>query len=1208
MPTTPPPAASPAPLAAAPAPSAAPTAAPEPPLFDRIPWTLVIVIAIIVIVVAVAIWLGVRWWRRRNTAARPAAQPAAQPAIGGQLAAVWSRFYRRLPARARHFPTVLVMGLAGSGKSHLIDARVDWRSQANQFFPSSVDSPLLQLYLGSDVVVHELAATLLHDIRRGARRALARLWRHLGPSATIVVVVDARALSTTPPDTLRELAQLVRGKIGALPARCRAGVEVRVCLSHMDQIDGYEELVAVVGAHHRALDITALGERSADAAGVFAAAQALMARYDANLAYGLAHRTSDAFARLVGFYSRFPVLLTQLAPLLRSLRGDAPDQPHYTPSDLFLAAVVPDSHVGDPFAVDHSMVAASIAHQRRVHRLAGLSAVAGGLAVVGALMWWHDTRLTVAETEITRYSGEVTGPNKPGEARARKAGAELARMHRSERLWLGHSFLERKRVLEQQFAKALRDQYVLPKLRVWTVNRSTMLYLVALLYASDDNGLRALIRENLDLWASKVELPSDVVTAYLDVSRERYETMEWFDPVYSGSDAQSYIFERIKPMYEQPQRLSQAQLDALKGNPPQLYDEREYAVRASVVDLLHAEVALATHPPIAKLLASPLGLSEWVQTNLTALRGITAAMARNQLAPVTPRTLGQLGTELERILSVPSTGTEVYRLSRETAGNPESLTFDVAAWHRKLAEASAALTIAGVRDRNLADPDQALGFFPAGEAPRKVGIGAGAQGATRELPDEYTAATFARQVAPALDFITTRAGGLGLSLEEQAVLGGLYREQIEDYASRYARALHDYYHSFHFEPGSEDALPFALTAMVQPSSWFLRFLTTVSSNATPALGDGTYYAVMADRLSEFRTLSALLAPAKGTIPGLQPYQQIIDELAVALAPVAPAPAAPDDGAAAIPATLASSLSRTGGVALNKLTGADKDRRIQISGWLTGANVDSDLHAPFLAAVDAVYAYGNSAVNRAVHQAWNAELYPLISPLLARSPFRPGARSDVAIAELDAVLRAQGKQPGAFWTGFARWLAPVTALRSGRYQWLAGVSGPPRALDTINDLARLSRALWDAEGDPSALPIEIVPQPLDAAPSDGRVPILAYLRSGASAVYAFNQRPGPSTLALQWWDQGVTSIIIKLRKPGSADTEIYSIDESESPFSLFRLLCRARRPGSRSGQPTPATCEPGRGPRIWDIPITAATTRTVTLTLDTDPWALFHIAH
>jgi hypothetical protein len=285
---------------------------------------------------------------------------------------------------------------------------------------------------------------------------------------------------------------------------------------------------------------------------------------------------------------------------------------------------------------------------------------------------------------------------------------------------------------------------------------------------------------------------------------------------------------------------------------------------------------------------------------------------------------------------------------------------------------------------------------------------------------------------------------------------------------------------------------------------------------------------------------------------------------------------------------------------------DKDRLAQVSGWLTGANVERNLHAPFLAPVEAVYALGTSAINRAIGQAWSNELSPLIAPVLVKFPFHAGARGDVATADLEAVLRAQGKQPGSFWTTFQRWLAPLTVSRSGRYQWLGGVSGSAGILATINDLARLSRALWDADGNPSALPIEITPQPLDASPAGGRVPTLAYLRSGASAVYAFNQRPGPSTLALQWWDQGVSSLIIKMSKPGTTDTATYSIDESESPFSFFRLLCRARRPGAQRAQATGATCEPRRGPRVWDIPLDGAATRSVTLTLDTDPWALFQI--
>ena len=259
--TTTPAAAAPAPASPAPA-AAAPTPVvpPLPSWFERIPWIPILIVFLVLVVLALAIWLVLRWRRRRAEG-----PTTSDPGPGRQLADVWRPFYRRLPARAHHFPTVIVMGDAGAGKSQLINARIDWRGQANQFFPSVVDSPHLQLYLGSGVVVHELAAPLLRDTRRATRRALVQLWRNLGPSATVVVAVDARTLATTPPDNLRELAELVRGKIGALPARCRAAISVRVCLTHLDQIDGYDELVAVIGTQHGPLDVRALGDRLTDA-------------------------------------------------------------------------------------------------------------------------------------------------------------------------------------------------------------------------------------------------------------------------------------------------------------------------------------------------------------------------------------------------------------------------------------------------------------------------------------------------------------------------------------------------------------------------------------------------------------------------------------------------------------------------------------------------------------------------------------------------------------------------------------------------------------------------------------------------------------------------------------------------------------------------------------------------------------------------------
>ena len=1171
---------------------------PLPSWFERIPWIPILVIVLALVVLALAIWLFVRWRRRRADA-----PSTSDPGPGRQLADAWRPFYHRLPARARHFPTVIVMGDAGAGKSQLINARIDWRGQANQFFPSSVDSPHLQLYLGSGVVVHELSAPVLRDTRRATRRALVRMWRNLGPSATVVVAVDARTLATTPPDNLRELAELVRGKLGALPARCRAAIAVRICLTHLDQIDGYDELVAVIGAQHGPLDVHALGDRLTDARAVSAAARELVARLDGNLAYGLVHRPSDGFARLIGFYTAFPVVLSQLAPLLHTLTGESADHPHYPPAGLYLSSSAPDHHVGDPFLVDRDLVAYSIAHQRRFHLRASLAVAAAGLSLVGALMWRQYREVTAAQVAVADYDDRVTLGRGPGEPKAHEVATALAHMYIGERLWIGRTFAARKRELEDTFADHMRTQYILPKLENLTTktqaDRATTMYVVALLYASEDNGLEQLIRDNLPFWVSKLNLSLTVVSTYLDLNQDQYAATIEFAPMYTGADWQGYVFDQLKPLYDQTAPLTQPQLDALEHDAPVLFDAREYEIRRHVIALLSARLELATQPSIKALIDSPLGVSDWVESNIDALSGISAAVTRSQLTPASPHTLGELARDLERILATPATGREVHHLSRTQSAQTESFAFDVATWSRKLAQSSAALMIANAH-ATLARPDEALGFFAAGAAAGATASDSSTQGPSASLPSVYTAAAFAQHVAPALDFITTRAAGLGLSPDDQATLADLFHTQIADYAGRYAGALRAYYTSFRFDPGSEAALPFTLTAMMQPSSWFLRFLTTVATNAAPALGDGAYYQVMADNLQDFRALAELLAPAKGTIPGIAWYQQLITQLATALEPAAPGATAPAAGEPG----LATTLSPSGLLMLNKLTGADKDKVAQINGWLAGANVQADLASPFLAAVQAVYGFGLRDLDRAVGQAWANEMSPVITPILTRFPFQPGATDEVAVADLEAVLRAQGKQPGSFWTRFARWLAPVTVAHNGRYQWLGDVTGPAGTLDTINALARLSRALWDADGNPAALPVDVTPLPLDATPIAGRVPTMASLTAGAAAVYAFNQRPRPSTLALSWWDQGASSILVRLIKPGTTDTVTYSIDESGSAFSFYRLLCRAHSPNRAVAR----SCNAARGPLVWDVPLGGVATRPITLTLDTDPWALFHIGH
>ena len=139
------------------------------------------------------------------------------------LEEIWSKFLARLPRASRplvaRYPSVIVMGPAGAGKSQLIRSFVDWQGQTSLFLPSYTPDPLLQIYLGSHAVVQEVSATLLQQPSRESHEAFRRLWKTSLSAArppTVVVVLKISTLQTSSPDVIRQQAQLVRGKINLL--------------------------------------------------------------------------------------------------------------------------------------------------------------------------------------------------------------------------------------------------------------------------------------------------------------------------------------------------------------------------------------------------------------------------------------------------------------------------------------------------------------------------------------------------------------------------------------------------------------------------------------------------------------------------------------------------------------------------------------------------------------------------------------------------------------------------------------------------------------------------------------------------------------------------------------------------------------------------------------------------------------------------------
>ena len=112
-----------------------------------------------------------------------------------------------------------------------------------------------------------------------------------------VIALDVRWLADTPPDEQRRMAQLLRGKLNIMSEACGAPVETRLCLTHMDGLEGFEDFARMLRQHGVpcTFDIPKHGEEER--------LGSLLEGQEQYLALGLTSLPVDAFERLERFYS-----------------------------------------------------------------------------------------------------------------------------------------------------------------------------------------------------------------------------------------------------------------------------------------------------------------------------------------------------------------------------------------------------------------------------------------------------------------------------------------------------------------------------------------------------------------------------------------------------------------------------------------------------------------------------------------------------------------------------------------------------------------------------------------------------------------------------------------------------------------------------------------------------------------------------------------
>lgn len=1138
---------------------------------------LKIALVLLPLLLLLAAFLGFRWWRKRKAPSQPEDKPnkSDKPLTRRTLLSIWKRFLIELPWRYHEAvmtcPGVVVIGPPGAGKSTLIDTQVDWRGQSSQFLPSLTDESLLQIYLGSEVVVQELSSTLLEDGSKQARKALLALWRHsfARRDPAIVVVLDVRMLATLTPDELRRYAQLARGKINLLSELRQRPIKARLCFTHMDQVPGYSDFARLLSQHH-----VPLGSEFATGKSISGG----LLGYTQYLPLALTSLPVDAFERVVQFLARIQELLAPADPLVEALLGDTALSLAPAGDRLFLFSPVVEEQTANLFHGVEGAASSGVLPPSRLHLYRCAAAFLLGFLPLTGIYLYHSSRLLDAQAAIQSLEREVrtaTGPaaiKSPAESvEVKEALIESQRaikaLNSSERIWplLSSSSRTYKSKLRERLTTAVRNAYLIPAVVQCGAHceRQPVLYTLGLIYAARDSELGRIITPQTNLWSDILKIPEIVVQTYLDNSEVPYRdrvtvsllppTQEENTPITRFGHWQTYL-SRLDRVFEQA-RMTNSELAELQATSEELFtaleDARRFAAAERVFQLLSREA------PIDMVALFGQGMkyletAQWIRQNQKPL-GQLLDQVRNtdqDFSKAAKFTLPQLVSRLKTLLG--ETGASTERFALDLKGI--HFVHDPQRWGGMFTRSYIAAFKEGSRYVFL-PPDWSCNARAARRTEDIPSDDDEVDEPKSDCQEIFTKEVFIQTAKPTLMEFTKQLDDLKASPRDRDELVSLVMGAVKGYAERYRMTLSNIFETIEFPAHSPEQLPEVLAEMGQPNSSLFEGLRIVSTNVDLGPLDGSFLRPMQEELEVFQPFMRLMTAGKdGSYPELLPYTTIMSQMAREL-DTGPGASAGGGQLGGQNLGLMDLLSPTGRVTLPMLLEQDNSYRRQVEKWLEKEGIVGRWRRPFLEPIERVIELGTADIRHTLQEQWRMEAKRTIMPLLERYPFDRRAQNEVDPRELD-VLRMPD---GAFWQFFNRVVAPLCVDNNGtwtvRRQVLQQFETLPVILAAANRISQISRVLWNKDGQPQPLPLEFKALPLTNDLRDGNFIILSYLRTGRLTVYGFNQRPEWQQLQLTWWDQGTSTVGYQIGSP-SGHRDPQSIDET-SAWSFFRLLDRAK---------------------------------------------------
>ncbi|MCG8472677.1 MAG: hypothetical protein MI742_12615 [Desulfobacterales bacterium] len=1138
-----------------------------------VPVILVLLVLLIVVVVVVK--------KRKGKAAKDAAPKPKEveeaPSISPKsLIKAWKSFLHQIPGEFRRIIMVyqhfVVFGESGSGKSMLINNHTDWQGHARQFYPSYTANPLLQVYLGTKVLVQEIPASILNDTTKAARIALLKLWKPLfrRKDPTAVVVLNAASFQTDEPLFLKKEAQMLRGKINLLARIRRKPIQVRMVLTNMESQEGFTEFARFLKEHRIPLklefnskeDLTKISE--------------CLVPYEAHLSRALISLPAADYLKIITFLESAPELLGQFYRFISVLQSPDPLTPEPEVVTLSLAFLSDEnSSVSNPFETLLTSTEIQKFNPLFRHRIAAaVLGIVGVAYLVGAFIYEHqliqeryDQIRVIEQAPLSQYNQNI-----------HKLFVDPLSTIKQQRIvdLLPDFFPQANREIFRRGIENIRNYYLLPELEKFTLSssswdmdaldeedqvsgRSRVLYLMGILYSTKRNDLGKLVMENIDVWADNTGLSRLLIEDYVNFNTDTSDiTLDMDDYIYNTQKsvvdnplAITVFFEKVKKAYFQSVMTS-AEFKAIRDEAEEflarIHELERYDLSVKISDLLRREAMLSINTREVK--------SQDFKTQIQnkPVKEFLRFLIRSRISRpdvTTGMNMADLYENLKVMKAykgLDTTGDAFFQFV--LAGR--DFKFSAALWNDLLNRSRMSFLINDFMKFN-AKQEGTLFFNDNEEFPDLVmnGINTGMFLFQRQgrVDGRFTHRAFLKRVKPVTTELPGFINELPIPERDKTAFSKFLYNEVDAYGESYAAAYRNYYLDFNIGATSLSTLRLVLQQLTRPSSPLMDVLISVKENTLLEIGDNSYLHAFAKHMVSFEFLGQLLAEEKGVYPEMDTYKSLLTQMLLQVDAMG--------GGDAQPGKFEERLSPLARVSYAMLLGSENSFLTLMSQWVDSVGIPPEWERAFMEPVLSAYRIGKPEIEREVSLIWDKLYERDIKPLHDLFPFNRTSGRDVPLATLGRATHPNGH----FWQVFRDLLGSFVEEDQGIWALkptpLESFEVPGHMLPTVNAIQRLTTTLWDSNGDQVPLTFMVKAYPLPRLKAGEPVVSLSFLHVSDFSIFGFNQKPSWQVMQFDWSRESSASVGMELTSPSGRKSKLYNaVTVGRSAWSFYHLLQRS----------------------------------------------------